>query len=106
MNKSLFKNLSLSESDDFTYLIPLMSTDDEKRLNSLGFLKGLFAFEKYCVICVVIPITVSKGKSIKLINNAYRFKKPIGVIAQSNQKLRNLKLKTCCRNSCENLKII
>ena len=41
MNKSLLKNLSLSESDDFTDLIPLMSTDDERRLNSIKIPKNI-----------------------------------------------------------------
>ena len=35
MKDLILKNFSLSDSDDFTDLIPLMSTDDEKRLNSL-----------------------------------------------------------------------
>ena len=90
MNDSLFKNLSLSDSDDFTDLIPLMSTDDEKRLNSLRIPKTISVLPLRNTVLfpgVVIPITVSRDKSIKLINNAYRLKKPIGVIAQSNPKI-------------------
>ena len=96
MNKSLFKNLSLSESDDFTDLIPLMSTDDEKRLNSLRIPKRISVLPLRNTVLfpgVVIPITVSRDKSIKLINNAYRFKKPIGVIAQSNPEIEEPKAK-------------
>ena len=33
---------------------------------------------------VVIPITVSRDKSIQLINNAYKHKQVIGVLAQIN----------------------
>ena len=96
MNKSLFKNLSLSESDDFTDLIPLMSTDDEKRLNSLRIPKRISVLPLRNTVLfpgVVIPITVSRDKSIKLINNAYRLKKPIGVIAQSNPEIEEPKAK-------------
>ena len=87
MNDSLFKNLSLSNSDDFTDLIPLMSTDDEKRLNSLKIPKTISVLPLRNTVLfpgVVIPITVSRDKSIKLINDAYRAKKAIGVLAQSN----------------------
>ena len=90
MNDSLFKNLSLSDSDDFTDLIPLMSTDDEKRLNALRIPKTISVLPLRNTVLfpgVVIPITVSRDKSIKLINNAYGLKKPIGVIAQSNPKI-------------------
>jgi len=90
MNDSLFKNLSLSESDDFTDLIPLMSTDDEKRLNSLRIPKTISVLPLRNTVLfpgVVIPITVSRDRSIKLINNAYRSKKAIGVIAQSNPEI-------------------
>ena len=90
MKDSLFKNLSLSDSDDFTDLIPLMSNDDEKRLNSLKIPKTISILPLRNTVLfpgVVIPITVSRDKSIKLINNAYRVKKPIGVIAQSNPEI-------------------
>ena len=85
MKQSLFKKFSLSESDDFTDLIPLMSTDDEKRLNSLKIPKKISILPlKNTVLFpgVVIPITVNRDKSIKLINDAYKKKKVIGVLAQ------------------------
>jgi len=85
MKQSLFKKFSLSESDDFTDLIPLMSTDDEKRLNSLKIPKTISILPlKNTVLFpgVVIPITVNRDKSIKLINDAYKKKQVIGVLAQ------------------------
>ena len=94
MNEALFKNLSLSDSDDFTDLIPLMSTDDEKKLNSLRVPKVIPVLTLRNTVLfpgVVIPITVSRDKSIKLINKAYRSKKVIGVLAQSNPEIEEPK---------------
>ena len=96
MNEALFKNLSLSDSDDFTDLIPLMSTDDEKKLNSLRVPKVIPVLTLRNTVLfpgVVIPITVSRDKSIKLINKAYRSKKVIGVLAQSNPEIEEPKPK-------------
>ena len=87
MNYSLFDNLSLSDSDDFTDLIPLMSSGDEKRLNSLRIPKLLSILPLRNTVLfpgVVIPITISRDKSIELINNAYKNKKIIGVVSQVN----------------------
>ena len=87
MNKSILKNFSPSESDDFTDLIPLMSTDDEKRLNSIKVPKHIAILPLRNAVLfpgVVIPITVSRDKSIQLINNAYKHKQVIGVLAQIN----------------------
>ena len=87
MNKSILQNLSLSDSDDFTDLIPLMSTDDEKRLNSIKVPKNIAILPLRNAVLfpgVVIPITVSRDKSIELINNAYKKKQVIGVLAQIN----------------------
>ena len=87
MNNSFFEHLSLAESEDFTDLIPLMSTDDEKKLNSLRIPKVLPILPLRNTVLfpgVVIPITVSRDKSIQLINQAYKNKKPIGVLSQVN----------------------
>ena len=90
MKDSILKNLSLSNSDDFTDLIPLMSTHDEKRLNSLRIPTKISVLPLRNTVLfpgVVIPITVSRDKSIKLINDAYKAKKIIGVVAQINPDL-------------------
>ena len=87
MKDSILKNLSLSDSDDFTDLIPLMSTHDEKRLNSLRIPKKIAILPLRNTVLfpgVVIPITVSRDKSIKLINDAYKSKKIIGIVAQTS----------------------
>ena len=65
MDDSILNNLSLSDSDDFTDLIPLMSTDDEKRLNSLRIPKKIPILPLRNTVLfpgVVIPITVSRDK--------------------------------------------
>ena len=85
MKDTLLKNLSLSESDDFTDLIPLMSSEDEKRLNSLRIPKIISILPLRNTVLfpgVVIPITVSRDKSIQLINHAYKKKNVIGVLSQ------------------------
>ena len=85
MKGSIFKDLSLSDSDDFTDLIPLMSTDDEKKLNALKVPKIIPILPLRNTVLfpgVVIPITVSRDKSIKMIREAYKKKKIIGVLSQ------------------------
>ena len=92
MDKLSHNNFSLSESDDFTDLIPLMSSDDEKRLNSLKVPSKISILPLRNAVLfpgVVIPITVSRDKSISLINNAYKQKKVIGVVAQKNPDLES-----------------
>ena len=87
MKDPILKNLSLSDSDDFTDLIPLMSTHDEKKLNSLRIPKKIAILPLRNTVLfpgVVIPITVSRDKSIKLINDAYKSKKIIGIVAQTS----------------------
>ncbi len=85
MKQVLFQNLSLSDSDDFTDLIPLMSTDDEKKINSLRIPKVIPVLPLRNTVLfpgVVIPITVSRDRSIKMIHAAYKQKKIIGVVSQ------------------------
>jgi len=87
MKDSILKNFSLSDSDDFTDLIPLMSSHDEKKLNSLRIPKKIPILSLRNTVLfpgVVIPITVSRDTSIKLINDAYKLKKIIGVVAQTS----------------------
>ena len=93
MEKLSQNNFSLTESDDFTDLIPLMSSDDEKRLNSLKVPSKISILPLRNAVLfpgVVIPITVSRDKSISLINNAYKQKKVIGVVAQKKILTWNL----------------
>lgn len=71
-------------------LIPLMNEEDEKKFNkqpipdelSILSLKNTVLFPG-----VVIPITAGRNRSIKLLEEAHREKKIIGVVAQKNAKI-------------------
>jgi len=71
-------------------LIPLVSEEDEKKFSKQAVpeivavlpLKNTVLFPG-----VVIPITAGRNKSIKLLEDAYRDKQLIGVVAQLNSKI-------------------
>ena len=70
-----------------TEYIPLLTAEDEKRINEeeipeevpIMTLRNAVLFPG-----VVIPITVGRDKSIKLIREAYKRHQPIGVVAQKD----------------------
>ena len=70
-----------------TEYIPLLTAEDEKRINEeeipeevpIMTLRNAVLFPG-----VVIPITVGRDKSIKLIKEAYKRHQPIGVVAQKD----------------------
>ncbi len=84
-----FMNLS-DVMDENTDLIPLLTTEDEEQFNSEKMpdelpilpLRNMVLFPG-----VVIPITVGRDKSIRLVKEAYAGEKIIGVISQVNQKV-------------------
>lgn len=85
-------NLSLLEfsgiMDEGTEFIPLMSSEDEERMNKQeipGELPILPVRNTVLFPGVVIPITVGRDKSIKLVKEAYQGDKIIGVVAQRDQ---------------------
>src|SRR3990172_5787187 len=75
--------------DEDAEFIPLLSPDDEEQLNAektpdefpILPLRNTVLFPG-----VVIPITVGRDKSIKLIKDAYKGDKTIGVVSQKNDK--------------------
>src|ERR1700754_3670388 len=79
-----FKN-ALPVINEDSEFFPLMSTEDEEEMNneqtpeilSILPLRNTVLFPG-----VVIPITVGRDKSIKLIKDAYRGDKMIGVVSQ------------------------
>lgn len=84
-------NLSLNQiMGEEIELIPLISEEDEKRFNKQVIpdvlpilpLKNTVLFPG-----VVIPITAGRNKSISLLEDAYREKQLIGVVAQKNAKI-------------------
>lgn len=88
-----FENLAISNIiDDDTEFLPLLSNDDEAQINAektpnelpLLPLRNTVLFPG-----VIIPITVGRDKSIKLIKEAYNGNKTLGVIAQKDDTIED-----------------
>ncbi len=79
-------------NDDEHEFIPILTNEEEKKLNEEEIpseipilpLKNTVLFPG-----VVIPITVGRDKSIKLIKDAYQGNKTIGVIAQKSDSIED-----------------
>ena len=95
MSKSKILNLdmmSLQNMDEDSDLIPLMTSDDEEAISKellpetlpILPLKNTVMFPG-----VVIPITASRDKSIKLIKDSNINTKLIGVVSQKDSKIQN-----------------
>lgn len=88
-----FKNLAISNIiDDETEFIPLLSADDEEQMNSEKTPDELPILPLRNTVLfpgVVIPITVGRDKSIKLIKEAYQGNKILGVVAQKNDNIED-----------------
>ncbi|HYG39437.1 MAG TPA: endopeptidase La [Cytophagales bacterium] len=83
-NNIYFSNLTDEDSGEF---IPLISPDDEEIMQNEGMPEELPILPlKNTVLFpgVVIPITVGRAKSIKLVKKAYKGDRIIGVVAQEN----------------------
>ena len=86
--QNIFMISELMESE--TEFIPLLSTEDEELMNAENLPATLPILPLRNTVLfpgVVIPITVGRDKSIKLIKDAYRDKKLIGVIAQKDAEI-------------------
>lgn len=95
MSKTKILNLdmmSLQNIDEDSDLIPLMTSDDEEAISKESLpdtlpilpLKNTVMFPG-----VVIPITASRDKSIKLINDSNTKDKLIGVVSQKDSKVQS-----------------
>src|SRR4249920_2151921 len=81
-----------SLADDEPDLIPLLSAEDEEQINAEeipGILSILPLRNTVLFPGVVIPITVGRDKSIKLIKDAYKSDKIIGVVAQKDVSIED-----------------
>ncbi|NDK18414.1 MAG: LON peptidase substrate-binding domain-containing protein, partial [Zetaproteobacteria bacterium] len=82
-------SLSLQQAlDQDAELIPLMTPEDEEKINKEeipDILPILPIRNTVLFPGVVIPITAGRDKSIKLIKDANRGNKTIGVVAQKNE---------------------
>ncbi len=81
-------SLSLQDFDENSELIPLMTPEDEEEINkeSLPTTLPILPLRNTVLFPgVVIPITAGRDKSIKLINDANKGSKVIGVVAQKDE---------------------
>ena len=75
--------------DDDAEFIPLLSIEDEEIMNAEKIPDTLPILPLRNTVLfpgVVIPITVGRDKSIKLIKEAYKGNKLIGVVAQKDKE--------------------
>ncbi len=95
MKKSNFislDSLSLQEFDENSELIPLMTPEDEEAINKEELPETLPILSLRNTVLfpgVVIPITAGRDKSIKLINDANKGSKVIGVVAQKDESVED-----------------
>jgi ATP-dependent Lon protease len=97
MSKSKYKiidSLSLQDFDENSELIPLMTTEDEELIKNESLPDSIPILSLRNTVLfpgVVIPITAGRDKSIKLINDANKGSKVIGVVAQKDESVEDPK---------------
>lgn len=95
MAKSKFTTLdrlSLQDIDGDAELIPLMTPEDEEAINNEELPESLPILPLRNTVLfpgVVIPISAGRDASIKLINEANKGDKVIGVVAQKDESVEN-----------------
>ncbi|MBC8303987.1 MAG: endopeptidase La [Pelagibacterales bacterium] len=95
MSKAKILNLdmmSLQNIDEDSDLIPLMTLDDEEAISKESLPETLSILPLKNTVMfpgVVIPITASRDKSIKLIKDSNINTKLIGVVSQKDSKVQN-----------------
>ena len=85
-------SLSLQDFDENSELIPLMTPEDEEEINKEQLPESLPILSLRNTVLfpgVVIPITAGRDKSIKLINDANKGSKVIGVVAQKDETVED-----------------
>jgi ATP-dependent Lon protease len=85
-------SLSLREFDENSELIPLMTPEDEAEINNEILPESLPILPLRNTVLfpgVVIPITAGRDKSIKLINDANKGSKVIGVVSQKDENIED-----------------
>ena len=93
-----FNSLPISAigiNDDEPELIPLLTNEDEEQMNNEKVPETLSLLPLRNTVLfpgVVIPITVGRDKSIKLIKDAYASDRIIGVVAQKDVSVEDPKL--------------
>jgi len=85
-------SLSLREFDENSELIPLMTPEDEAEINNELLPESLPILPLRNTVLfpgVVIPITAGRDKSIRLINDANKGNKVIGVVSQKDENIED-----------------
>lgn len=85
-------SLSLQDFDENSELIPLMTPEDEEEINKEELPASLPILSLRNTVLfpgVVIPITAGRDKSIKLINDANKGSKVVGVVAQKDETIED-----------------
>ena len=85
-------SLSLHDFDENSELIPLMTPEDEEEINREELPESLPILSLRNTVLfpgVVIPITAGRDKSIKLINDANKGSKVIGVVSQKDEEVED-----------------
>ena len=88
--------MSLQNLDEDSDLIPLMTSDDEEAISKESLPESLPILPLKNTVMfpgVVIPITATRDKSIKLIKDSNSKSKLIGVVSQKDSKVQNPSLK-------------
>ncbi|MEZ7901510.1 MAG: ATP-dependent Lon protease [Urechidicola sp.] len=93
MNESFEDNIfQFTQSSDEGEFIPLITSEDENEMNKEEFpdeMPILSLRNNVLFPGVVIPITVGRDKSIKLIKDAYAGNKILGVVSQKDDKIED-----------------
>ena len=95
MSRTKFTNidsLSLQDIEQEAELIPLMTPEDEEEINKEELPETLPILPLRNTVLfpgVVIPITAGRDKSIKLIQDANKGNKTIGVVSQKDESVEN-----------------
>ncbi|MCX7550460.1 endopeptidase La [Xanthomarina sp. F2636L] len=85
-------SLSFQEFDENSELIPLMTPEDEEKISNEKLPETLPILSLRNTVLfpgVVIPITAGRDKSIKLIDDANKGSKVIGVVAQKDEEVED-----------------
>ncbi|MGB1231887.1 MAG: endopeptidase La, partial [Winogradskyella sp.] len=85
-------SLSFQDFDENSELIPLMTPEDEEKINNESLPDTLPILPLRNTVLfpgVVIPITAGRDASIKLINDANKAGKVIGVVSQKDEAVEN-----------------
>ncbi len=85
-------SLSFQDFDENSELIPLMTQEDEAEINNETLPDTLAILPLRNTVLfpgVVIPITAGRDKSIKLINDANKGSKVIGVVSQKDETIED-----------------